>query len=76
MSTRWEYLISNLVKVGAPDGAFNHYGIEGDLVIHCTHLSCLECPYHICNSSGTEERAKDYSLIIANIHENHPELLV
>lgn len=79
--TRWEYLIANLVEVGASDGAFNRYDIEGDLVIQCTHLPCLECPYYICNSGGstsdcTEERAKDYSLIIANIHENHPELLV
>jgi hypothetical protein len=79
--TRWEFLINNLSKVGAPEGTFNTYDIEGDLVIHCTSLSCLECPYHICNSGGstsdcTAERAKDYSLIIDKIYKNHPELLV
>jgi hypothetical protein len=76
--TRWEYLIDNLVKVGANE-IFDDYGSKEGSVIHCTHLACFECPYSTCGpsiSDCTEERAKDYPLIIANIYENRPELLV
>jgi hypothetical protein len=78
---RWEYLISNLIEVGVPDGVFKtEYYENGVPVIRCNGSSCQKCPYDLFNRAGNgdcnEERAKDYSLIIANLYENHPELLL
>ena len=76
--TRWEFLINNLVKVGANE-IFDDHDYEENPVIYCTHLACFECPYKTCGSSVSDcvaERAKDYPLIIDKIYENHPELLV
>ena len=79
--TRWEYLIANLIRVGVPEGVFKtEYYEDGVPVIHCNGSSCQNCRYDVFNRAGNgdcnEERAKDYPLIIANIYENRPELLV
>ena len=76
--TRWEYLIDNLVQTNAPAGVFGRTEYKENLVIRCTHIPCNQCPYYEFESSSSCEikRAEDYPVIIANIYETHPELLL